>query len=1194
MAERFSIDIFVNLKDNTDPGVSSASKKVSAFDRVVEKMQSRVDKATKTKWKVTIEAVDKVTSVISTIGSGIKSVAGKVWSVTMSVVDKVTTPIKKMISVVGDLLGVSTAVSTVLAGLSVKNALTSAAESSRMMTQLNVSASNMGISDSGVQQIVNKATNMQQTTMYSDDAMIGSAAELATYFSDADAITRMMDVVADYAAGMSGGTELSTQEIVDYTTNLAKMTTGAYDAMTKKGFEVTDAQKAILESGTDMEKVAAIEEIIEENWAGMAEAMSNTPTGWLSRLKNAWDDVSKTVGNKLTPGVTSFLSMLTSKMPAVSSLIEDVAESAGSWLEDIVPTLEVWIDDAITWVTNLKDKITEVFGSEEFQNADFFGKISIAWNEIIAEPFSEWWNSTGRAWFADKASSIGEAIGSGLTQGLLALLGIDISETLEDGKTVGGAFIDGFKQGFDTEQIGQALKEWADNNKEIVIGIGSYVGFRFITGMAGKISNLVSKIKSFLGKGSDDTGNDSFNFSGKTSITCTSATVTASVVNVYGAVVNDGGNGNGGDDFVKRLIERYAAKKLIEEGSQLFLGSGGEVGGGLLLGSGEAAGSAAAGSGGMIEMVELADGSFAMAGSGAAGAGGGGAAAGGSALSTLGTAAAGIGGALLAGWGIYDLVTTDSPALSGEPYTMDDVYSYGESVALSGLKTTAGGALIGTAISPGIGTAIGAGVGVLGWGIGEGIKHWNDPGAQEMRENYGDGSFTETTKLVEKGYLTDRLGMDPDIAETLVNIQTAPSGWIESLWGKVKEPLSTFFTSTLPGFFTGIWDGITGFFTETIPEFISNAGEGISTFFTETVPEFFENLWSDIYDFFAEDVPYAIGYAVGSIEVFFTETVPQFFSDLWDGITTFFTDTLPTWLSTIWEGISNFFTVTIPQFFSDLWSGIVTFFTDTLPTWISGVWENISTFFTSTLPQWFSDLWNGIVTFFSETLPTFISTAWEKVTNFFTVTVPGWFESLWNGIVNFVTNIIPSWVSAVGNVISGWGEAIAGWFSSLWSQVQSFFSSAFSSFSAGYSDAGGGKHAWGGIMNAPHYGLVAEDGPEAIIPLSPSKSDRALDLWMQAGRYLGVQPYADGDIVGEPAPVSIQTVPVGNGDGSGQKVQVIVTLSPEFIIQAAGADEESIMAIIRSHLRELADEMGGEIAEQIEEIFKNIPVKGGA
>ena len=46
------------------------------------------------------------------------------------------------------------------------------------------------------------------------------------------------------------------------------------------------------------------------------------------------------------------------------------------------------------------------------------------------------------------------------------------------------------------------------------------------------------------------------------------------------------------------------------------------------------------------------------------------------------------------------------------------------------------------------------------------------------------------------------------------------------------------------------------------------------------------------------------------------------------------------------------------------------------------------------------------------------------------------------------------------------------------------------------------KHAEGGILTDPHLGLVAEDGPEAIIPLDGSS--RAKSIWEQAGEALGL------------------------------------------------------------------------------------------
>lgn len=46
------------------------------------------------------------------------------------------------------------------------------------------------------------------------------------------------------------------------------------------------------------------------------------------------------------------------------------------------------------------------------------------------------------------------------------------------------------------------------------------------------------------------------------------------------------------------------------------------------------------------------------------------------------------------------------------------------------------------------------------------------------------------------------------------------------------------------------------------------------------------------------------------------------------------------------------------------------------------------------------------------------------------------------------------------------------------------------------------KHAEGGIFDEPHFGLLAEAGPEAYVPLDKSK--RSVSIWQQAGQTLGV------------------------------------------------------------------------------------------
>ncbi|MBQ2971981.1 MAG: hypothetical protein IJE16_05490 [Ruminococcus sp.] len=1212
-AEAFRIEIPIHVEDKTDPGVSKATEKMNKFDKQNEKTKKRLDQMNKTKWQVAIEAVDKVTSVVSKIGTTVRGVAGRAWSFTMSVVDKVTAPVKKMISVLGDMLGISTAVSTVLAGISVKNALQASADMARMQSQLKVSASNMGIDSKGIDAINAKATEMQKTTMYTDEAMVGAAAELATYFEDVDAITRMMDTVADYAAGMSGGVELSTEDIVDYTTNLAKMTTGAYDAMTKKGFEVTDAQKKILETGTDMEKVAVIESIIKENWEGMAEAMASTPTGYLIKMKNAWDQISGTIGDKLTPGFTKLYKMIYDKMPGIEKILTRVAEGAGTWIEEFVPTLEEWIDSAITKVEEFGDLASQVFSSDEFKKADFFGKVKIAWNKIIAEPFSEWWESTGKAWFAEKMNGVGEAIGSGFTVGLLALLGIDLDKTLQDGTSVGGAFIEGFKKGFDTEKITEALKEWADNNKEVVIGIGAVVGFNLITGIAGKLNDLISLFrKDSGGSSAADTAT-----LGTMTVTSTTTTVNGTVVNVYGATVNNAsgsGVGTALKNFLPSLAGGAAGTGLLLGGGKTIaglLGSGGAkiaglLGGGTAAAGGTATGLTAAGSWlsklltlGSTSSVIGADGTLLAVQGGLGGTLGSFAGSLGSGATTAaGAAAVGgasvggiIGGVLGLGSAIIDLFQGIGKSKEGDKKAAKDEYWK------AGTKTGMVGA----------GAGIGAGIGALFGGVGAG------PGA-----------------LIGAGIGGIISLFTGDAAGKALSDGSDEGGWLSNAWEGTKkffkEDLGKFFTQTIPKGWNSFWGAISNFFTTTIPTWWGGLKEKVSTFFTETIPEKWDEMWEGIGAFFTEDVPYAIGYACGKIEIFFTETIPGFFGDLWDGISTFFSDTLPTWASDVWNNhIVPFFTETIPEFFGGIFEAIGTFFTDTLPTWASDVWNNsivpfftedipnffsglwnsISTFFTDTLPTWasdtwnnhivpfftesipsfFSTLWNSIKTFFTETLPTWASNIWNNnIVPFFTETIPGFFSSVWEAVKKLFTEAIPTLASNIWGAISGWFSSIGDWFGDVWDKVSGFFG-------AGYNDAKG-KHAWGGIMHSPHVGLVAEDGPEAIIPLSPSKSARGLDLWMRAGEQLGVRPYAEGGIVGDiPEDIPVTTF---SGSGGGNHFDINIEVNPEFVIEGDDLDEETIVTIIKSRIREMVDDIGDEMADRLARIFANMPLKGGA
>ena len=195
--------------------------------------------------------------------------------------------------------------------------------------------------------IIAKASDIQSRGIYGDEAMIAGAAELATYFSDANAILSMMDTLSNYAMGMSGGGELDTTAMVDYATGIGKIMTGSYDAMTKKGFEFSEVQKAIIEGtatnaqiaeelgaeyvnmSNDMQAAAVINDIIGESWDGLYEAMSRTPEGQIIQFNNALGDVKETIGAGIYPAVLDFMSVFQENLPQVQELALNFASTLG-------------------------------------------------------------------------------------------------------------------------------------------------------------------------------------------------------------------------------------------------------------------------------------------------------------------------------------------------------------------------------------------------------------------------------------------------------------------------------------------------------------------------------------------------------------------------------------------------------------------------------------------------------------------------------------------------------------------------------------------------------------------------------------------------------------------------------------------------------------------------------------------------
>lgn len=222
--------------------------------------------------------------------------------------------------------------------------------------------------------ITEKASEIQGRGIYGDEAMIAAAAEFSTYFTDTGAIEMMMDTLANYAMGMTGGGEIDSAGMVEYATNLGKIMSGSYDAMTKKGFEFSDAQKAIIEGeatreqivaslgeeyvgmSSDMQAAAAITQVIDEAWAGLYESMSNTPEGRIIQLNNAWGDMKEIVGGQLYPFVQLFVDVIENNWGTIEAVVQAITTGLEymlgvlSWLLEGAMNFAQVVIDNWSWI----------------------------------------------------------------------------------------------------------------------------------------------------------------------------------------------------------------------------------------------------------------------------------------------------------------------------------------------------------------------------------------------------------------------------------------------------------------------------------------------------------------------------------------------------------------------------------------------------------------------------------------------------------------------------------------------------------------------------------------------------------------------------------------------------------------------------------------------------------------------------
>lgn len=841
--------------------------------------ETRAQKLGKTKTTVVLKAMDKATNVIGKVLNKAQSFGGKVWSAILKVKDsqaldslgKVTTAAKTiagktwnaivkvkdyatapLTKIKNMLFSIKTLAAAIVAGVATKKLVMDPIALADQYTSAQIGFKTL-LGDERAQQMMDEIDKFAKRTPFNTSGVISNVQKMMAYGWDVERVIKDMETIGDAAAGTGKGDEglesivyalseirskgkLSTQELNQLAGAGIKAKRYLAEGL---GYGSSDAGMAKL--AKDLERGAiganqAIDLILEgmKEFDGMMDKIAKERVeGLISQVKDAFEiNVFRRWGQGLQEGAKRGLGTLV-------SLLDDSEEALAS----LGDTLYLVGNEISNWAADKLEKavktIKEVTGTDGFKNATIGGKVKILWNEVIAKPFSQWWNSEGKAKIAGIASDVGKGIGTGITGGLCALLGFNAEDAIADGVSIGGSFMEGFLEGFDTDKIGEALSNWVNDNKVLATVLGGVLAGKLIGGLV----SFGSSVKNLFGGSGGGTSLSDY--------ATATMNVTAGVVNIFG-----------GSGF----------------GSGTFGGSGGRM---LLPGSGSAvkgllgSGSTSAGSGLTALLakvgVSLGSGATTTAGAAAAGAGG--------ISGAIGLAL----GVISAGVDIFQAIKKNK---SGDKKSAKDEYF---AAGTKGGMMAAGagiGAAIGSVV-PGLGTGIGA---LVGGGIGGIIGLFTgDKAGKALSDASEEGGWLSNAGKAISKFFTETL---PNGWNRMwEGIGNFFSEKLPYALGYAIGKVGTFFTETLPNGWNNFWSGVGTFFTETIPAWAETVKEATVTFFTETIPAKWDEFWTNVDTFVTETIPTWAGNLRDSVSTFFTETVPGWFSnvvenigDWWSGV----------------------------------------------------------------------------------------------------------------------------------------------------------------------------------------------------------------------------------------------------------------------------------------------------------------------
>lgn len=407
-------------------GKKRAKPKLGLEDKaspVLDKFGKKGDGLGKKTWTPKLGLKDTATAGIKKAMSAGMSFGRKTFSAVLKIDDKVTSQIKKIPSVISkiknSIFSLKTLAGGVITGIATKKLIADPVSLADEFQTDQIGFETMLKSKKKATKFMDSAKKFASVTPFDTSAVVSNAQRMLAYgFSDKDIIpdlTKIGNASAALGAGEEGISRVS-RALGQMKTN-GRLNAEDMNQLTDVGINawkyLADAEGKSIAQIREMSQKGeisgdkAVKTILNglKEFDGMMDKTSNsTVSGLMSNIKDTFDiNIVSKWGKGLQKGATKGLGEFADYLDKSDAKLKE----AGTSLEKLG---EYASTSVFKGLEKAGDKIDDLISMPKFQNASIGGKISIAWDELIVNPFSKWWDSKGRPTIVKKITGIGKDI----------------------------------------------------------------------------------------------------------------------------------------------------------------------------------------------------------------------------------------------------------------------------------------------------------------------------------------------------------------------------------------------------------------------------------------------------------------------------------------------------------------------------------------------------------------------------------------------------------------------------------------------------------------------------------------------------------------------------------------------------------------------------------------------------------------